>query len=66
MVTLLRTHDAPPLWCAGHVCLPSPRVRRKAGGSGDAIQKWWHGGKVRALVMSTPEQWAARIRYDGG
>jgi hypothetical protein len=46
MVTVLRTHDAPPLWCAGHVCLPSPRVRRKTGGSGDAIQKWTGmGGK---------------------
>lgn len=46
MVTLLRTHVAPPLWCAGHVSLPSPRVRRKTGGSGDAIQKWTGmGGK---------------------
>lgn len=46
MVTVLRTHDAPPLWCAGLFGLPSPRVRRKAGGSGDAIQKWTGmGGK---------------------
>lgn len=49
MVTLLRTHDAPPLWCAGHVCLPSPRVRRKTGGSGDAIQKWWAWGESASV-----------------
>lgn len=48
MVLLLRTHVAPPLWCAGHVCLLSPRVRRKTGGSGDAIQKWTGmGGKCQ-------------------
>lgn len=40
MVLLLRTHVAPPLWCAGHLGLPSLWVRRTTGGSGDAIQKW--------------------------
>jgi hypothetical protein len=29
MVTVLRTHVAPPLWCAGRAGLPSLRVRRK-------------------------------------
>jgi hypothetical protein len=50
MVTVLRTHDAPPLWCEGHAHAwpPAAAGASQAGGSGDAFQKWTGmGGSAR-------------------